>query len=298
MFPLAILIGGPTASGKSELAFKLQKKIPSIIINADSMQVYNKLHKLTNSPSNEEVKDFDCNLYNFIKYPLLCDLGIWLKEVKRILNKNSKKVPIFVGGTGLYLDGLNGQISPVPNIPKEIVESLEKTQKNKGNLYLHEELMRIDPDYAVKISKNDTQRIIRSLSVHSFTAKTFTYWHSIKTNKIFKRLIYIVISHQRNELYERINTRCSKIFNMECLDEIDSFLKNDMISNHPIHKAIGFQIFKSNIEGIINQDIALEKFQTETRNYAKRQITWFKNRSIGANFLPYNKAEDFILKNF
>ena len=91
MFPLAILIGGPTASGKSELAFKLQKKLPSIIINADSMQVYNKLHKLTNSPSNEEVKDFDCNLYNFIKYPLLCDLGIWLKEVKKILNKNSKK---------------------------------------------------------------------------------------------------------------------------------------------------------------------------------------------------------------
>ena len=93
--------------------------------------------------------------------------------------------------------------------------------------------MRIDPDYAVKISKNDTQRIIRSLSVHSFTAKTFTYWHSIKTNKIFKRLIYIVISHQRNELYERINTRCSKIFNMECLDEIDSFLKNDMTFKSP-----------------------------------------------------------------
>ena len=131
MFPLAILIGGPTASGKSELAFKLQKKIPSIIVNADSMQVYNKLNKLTNSPSNEEVKDFDCNLYNFIKYPLLCDLGIWLKEVKIILNKNSKKVPIFVGGTGLYLDGLNGQISPVPNVPREIVESLEKNKKVK-----------------------------------------------------------------------------------------------------------------------------------------------------------------------
>ena len=85
---------------------------------------------------------------------------------------------------------------------------------------------------------------------------------------------------------------------MECLDEIDSFLKYDMISNHPIHKAIGFQIMKSNLEGIIDKDSALEKFQTETRNYAKRQITWFKNRSIGANFLPYNKAEDFILKNF
>ncbi len=298
MFPLAILIGGPTASGKSELAFKLQKKIPSLVINADSMQVYNKLYKLTNSPSKEEVKDFDCNLYNFIKYPLLCDLGIWLKEVKIILNKNSKKVPIFVGGTGLYLDGLNGQVSPVPNIPREVIENLEKKQKSKGNLFLYEELKSIDPDYALKISKNDTQRIIRSLSVHSFTGKPFTYWHSVKTNKIFKKLIYIVVSHERNKLYERINTRCSKIFNVECIDEIESFLKNDMISNHPIHKAIGFQIFKSNIEGFINKDFALEKFQTQTRNYAKRQITWFKNRSIGANFLPYNKVEDFILKNF
>ena len=298
MFPLAILIGGPTASGKSELAFKLQKKIPSLVINADSMQVYNKLYKLTNSPSKEEVKEFDCNLYNFIKYPLLCDLGIWLKEVKIILNKNSKKVPIFVGGTGLYLDGLNGQVSPVPNIPKEVIENLEKKQKSKGNLFLYEELMSIDPDYALKISKNDTQRIIRSLSVQSFTGKPFTYWHSVKTNKIFKKLIYIVVSHERNKLYERINTRCSKIFNVECIDEIESFLKNDMISNHPIHKAIGFKIFKSNIEGVINKDFALEKFQTQTRNYAKRQITWFKNRSIGANFLPYNKVEDFILKNF
>ena len=131
MFPLAILIGGPTASGKSELAYEIQKKIPSLIINADSMQVYDKLHKLTNSPSDEEIKDFDCNLYNFIKYPSLCDLGVWLKEVKTILKKNSKKIPIFVGGSGLYLDGLNGQISPVPNIPKEILESVEKNKKVK-----------------------------------------------------------------------------------------------------------------------------------------------------------------------
>ena len=298
MFPLAILIGGPTASGKSKLAFKLQKKIPSIIINADSMQVYNKLTKLTNSPSNQEVINFDCNLYNFIKYPLLCDLGIWIKKVKIILNKSPNKIPIFVGGTGLYLDGLNGQVSPIPNIPKEIVESFEKKQKSKGNLYLYEELMSLDPNYAEKISKNDTQRIIRSLSVYSFTGKTFTYWHSIKTNKIFKKLIYVVICHERIELYERINKRCFKIFNMECIDEIDSFLKNDMVSNHPIHKAIGFQIFKKNIEGIISKDFALEKFRIETRNYAKRQITWFKNRSIGTNFLPYNEAEDFILKNF
>ena len=298
MFPLAILIGGPTASGKTDLAFKIQRKIPSLIINADSMQVYNKLHKLTNSPSNEEVKKFDCNLYNFVKYPLFCDLGVWLKEVKMILNRNLKKVPIFVGGTGLYLDGLNGQISPVPSIPREIVESLEKEKKRNGNDFLYEKLLSIDPDYALKISKNDTQRLIRSLSVHVFTGKTFTYWHSIKTDKIFKKLIYIVVNHERDELYKRINIRCSKIFNMECIDEVDSFLKNDIVSNHPIQKAIGFQIFKSNIEGIFSKDLALEKFQTETRNYAKRQITWFKNRSIGANFLPYNKAEDFILKNF
>ena len=298
MFPLAILIGGPTASGKSDLAFKIHKKIPSLIINSDSMQVYDKLHKLTNSPSVEEIKDSYCKLYNFIKYPLLCDLGVWLKEVRTILKKNSEKIPIFVGGTGLYLDGLNGQISPVPYIPREIVKDVEKIQKSKGNVYLYNELMNFDPDYAEKISKNDTQRIIRSLSVKIFTGKTLTYWHSIKTNKIFKKLIYIIVSHERDELYERINTRCSKIYNSECIDEIKCFIKNDMVTNHPIHKAIGFQTFKNNIEGTIDNDLTLEKFQIETRNYAKRQITWFKNRSIGANFLPYNKVEDFILKNF
>ena len=88
------------------------------------------------------------------------------------------------------------------------------------------------------------------------------------------------------------------LYKKQGIDEIKCFIKNDMVTNHPIHKAIGFQTFKSNIEGVIDNDLTLEKFQIETRNYAKRQITWFKNRSIGANFLPYNKVEDFILKNF
>ena len=90
-----------------------------------------KLTKLTNSPSNQEVINFDCNLYNFIKYPLLCDLGIWIKKVKIILNKSPNKIPIFVGGTGLYLDGLNGQVSPIPNIPKESMRIKERIAPQK-----------------------------------------------------------------------------------------------------------------------------------------------------------------------
>ncbi len=298
MFPLAILIGGPTASGKSALAFNIQKKIPSYVVNSDSMQVYDKLKKLTNSPSKEEVSNFNCKLYNFIKYPIYCDLGFWLKKVRFVVKKNPNKIPIFVGGTGLYLDGLNGQVSPIPDIPKKIIESVEQIKKKKGNSYLYNKLIELDHDYALKISANDSQRIIRSMSVILFTGKKITYWHSIKTTKIFEKIIYIVVNRQREELYERINKRCSKIFNSECIDEVSSFIKNDMIEHHPLNKAIGFKIIKSKIEGDIDDNIALEKFKIETRNYAKRQLTWFRNKSTEANFLPYDKVEDFILKKF
>ena len=299
MYSLGIVIGGPTAAGKSELAFEVQKKIPSFIVNADSMQVYDKLNKLTNTPTKKEISEFDCKLYCFVKYPSLCDLGLWLKNVQETLTVNSSKIPIFVGGTGMYLDSLNGQISPLPKIPDEIIKKVLEKQKTKGNHYLYKKLQEFDPAYALKISKNDSQRIVRSLSVRIFTGRNFSTWHSIKSKKFFKKLIYIVVNNDRRKLYNKINHRCHDIFNSGCIDEIKRFLKSDESKeSHPLKKAIGFKTFKNMINGLISKNEALEEFKTETRRYAKRQLTWFKNKSSEVNFLPHNKVISFILKNF
>ena len=292
------MIGGPTASGKTALALSLQSKVPSYIINSDSMQVYDKLKLLTNVPSKTELNQHSCKLFSFINYPHKCDLGVWLEKVKRVLStSNINEIPIFVGGTGLYLDSLNGQISPIPKISKKTLNKIETMKKFEGNIFLYNKLKELDPKYASKISVNDSQRIIRSLSVIIETGKPFTFWHSLKSKKLFKKLIYIFISHERDELYQRINKRCEKIINYGGLDEVNDFLDIEKKISHPLHKSIGFQIFKKKNKGILDYDEALDMFKVDTRRYAKRQITWFKNKSKDAKFLPYNKVESFILKN-
>lgn len=298
MYPLAILIGGPTASGKTDLALSLQSKIPSYIVNSDSMQVYDKLKLLTNVPSRTELNKHSCKLFSFINYPKKCDLGVWLEKVKRNLSiSNINEIPIFVGGTGLYLDSLNGQISPIPKVSKKTLNKIENIKKIEGNNFLYHKLKELDIEYAAKISVNDSQRIIRSLSVIIETGKPFSFWHSLKSRKLFRRLIYIFINHDRNELYQRINNRCEKIIKYGGLDEVYDFSKIEKEISHPLHKSIGFQIFKKKNNGILDYDEALDMFRIETRRYAKRQITWFKNRSKDVKFIPYNKVESFILKN-
>ncbi len=262
------------------------------------MQVYDELKILTNSPSHLDIKKYSCNLYNYIKYPSSCDLGTWIQNVKEVLLKYPNKIPIFVGGTGMYLDGLNGQVSPIPPVQKNLVSRLEKIQRFKGNRFLYEKLKALDPQYAKRISENDSQRIIRSISVIFSTKKKFSYWHTLKSQKIFKKLIYIVINHEREELYNRINSRCMEMIDRGCIQEIKKFLDNIFTDEHPLHKSIGFEIFKKSINGLISNEEATNLFKAETRHYAKRQITWFKNRSTDASFLKYEDAENFILKNF
>ena len=269
------MIGGPTASGKTALALSIQSKVPSYIINSDSMQVYDKLKLLTNVPSKTELNQHSCKLFSFINYPHKCDLGVWLEKVKRVLStSNINEIPIFVGGTGLYLDSLNGQISPIPKISKKTLNKIETMKKFEGNNFLYNKLKELDPKYASKISVNDSQRIIRSLSVIIETGKPFTFWHSLKSKKLFKKLIYIFISHERDELYQRINKRCEKIINYGGLDEVNDFLDIEKKISHPLHKSIGFQIFKKKNKGILDYDEALDMFKVDTRRYAKRQITW------------------------
>ena len=134
MFPLAIFIGGPTASGKSKLAIDIQSKVSSFIVNADSMQVYDKLDILTNKPNKKELKNSDCKLFSFLKYPEKCNVGLWRKKSIELLN-NIKKTPIFVGGTGLYLESLINDISEIPKYPIKLSYKLRNFFKKRDKVF-------------------------------------------------------------------------------------------------------------------------------------------------------------------
>ena len=296
MFPLAIFIGGPTASGKSKLAIDIQSKVSSFIVNADSMQVYDKLDILTNKPNKKELKNSDCKLFSFLKYPEKCNVGLWRKKSIELLN-NIKKTPIFVGGTGLYLESLINDISEIPKISNKIKLKIKKVLSKKEINFFYEKILKDDQNYAKKISPNDTQRILRAIEVKVATGKTFSDWHKQKKRRIFNKIVYVVLSTERKLLYERVNTRCFKMFKEGVVEEVESFLSNKCNDFHPLHKAIGLEPISSLILGKINKEQCIEIFTQDTRRYAKRQLTWFNNRAKNAKHLGILDAENYILKN-
>ncbi len=297
MYPFAILIGGPTAAKKTELAFEIQSKIPGVVINSDSMQVYSELRSLTNMPSKGEIIKHSCNLFEFVNYPTKCDVGYWFKNVKLILSETKGKIPIFVGGTGLYLESLQKTISPIPKISLAVKNKIQILHQKHGNSYFYKKLKAYDPEYSKKISENDTQRLFRAICVKISTGKNLTYWHSIKSKKIFRRIIYVTISTDREELYKSINQRCLKILKSNAIQEVSEFLKKKKPIDHPLHKSIGFKIIEDYINNIRSFEDSLELFKQETRRYAKRQITWFKNRSRESKKMNFKEAKIYLLKN-
>ncbi len=296
MFPIAIFIGGPTASYKTELAFNLQSYFPSFIINSDSMQVYDQLEILTNRPVRQLRKRYDCNLFSYVKYPNKCSVGNWQKKALSTIKNKKNKIPIFVGGTGLYMDSIINNISEIPKISEKVKERIRSELKKFGINHLYKELKKIDKEYSKKLSPNDTQRIIRALEVNLSTETTLSEWHRTQRNKIFKKIIYVVVKTEREEIYSRINARCEKMIKLGVLDEVKSFLEIKQNLEHPIHKSIGLRQLIRYLQGLDSLEETMIDFMQETRRYAKRQLTWFNNRANDAVHLEGPKIKDYILK--
>ena len=295
MFPLAIFIGGPTASGKTELAFSLHSKIPSYVVNADSMQVYNRLNILTNKPSEKEIKNFDCKLFSFLHYPEKCSVGLWRKKCIELL-KNMNRVPIFVGGTGLYIESLINNISEIPQISDKIKSNINKIFLKKGKNFFYQKLLKIDNNYAKKISPNDSQRIQRAIEVKVATGKSFSDWHKQEKKKLFKRVIYVVINTEREILYKKINQRCKNMIKNGIFEEVENFLEEKSVDFHPLHKAIGLNPISLFLQKRLTKEDCISMFMQDTRRYAKRQLTWFNNRAKSAKHLGILEAENYILQ--
>ena len=276
-----VLIYGPTASGKSNFAIKLARKIKGEIINADSMQVYRQLQILTARPKKNDLKKAKHHLYGFYDVRKKCSSGEWLKHLLKKIKeiRKRKKVPIIVGGTGLYFKALTDGLVKIPNIPMKVRNKIRLMQKKIGQKKFYNKLLKIDPLIINKIEKNDVQRSIRAYEIKNFTKISILNWFK-KTKKYISsnQFIKLYIDYPRESLINRINLRVDDMFENGAIEEVKKFNKLNVKKENSSNKVIGIK----EITNLLNKQCTLEQAKDligiKTRQYAKRQVTWARGQ--------------------
>jgi len=294
-----ILIYGPTASGKSEFAVKLAKKINGEIINADSMQVYKELKILSARPSQKDYKKINHHLYGFQSVKKNFSTGEWLNLVnEKIQNvKKRKNVPILVGGTGLYFKALIDGLVNIPNIPIKFRKKIRSLHRKIGSKKFYSNLIKLDPLVKNHVNPSDTQRSIRAYEVKLFTKKSIYDWFkSTKSNYEQKDFYKIYIDFPRNELLNRISLRSQDIIKKGAISEVKNFIKLKVRMDKSANKAIGIKEIKEYLNKKININDVIEKISIKTRQYAKRQTTWGRGNMQNWNKFNSNRLSKFLKK--
>ena len=293
------LIYGPTASGKSDFAIKLAKKINGEIVNADSMQVYKELKILSARPSRKDYKNIKHHLYGFQSVKKNFSTGDWLKKVhQKILDtKKRKKTPILVGGTGLYFKALIEGLIKIPNIPIKFREKIRSLHKKLGTKKFFLRLIKLDPLSKIKINPSDTQRAIRAYEIKLFTKKSMYDWFK-ETNSTYEQNSFfkIYINFPRNELLVRINDRVQKMIKKGAILEVKKFLELKVPKNKSANKAIGIDEIKQYLNKKIQIGQVIEKISIKTRQYAKRQNTWSRGNMQNWNKINFDSLDEFLKK--
>ena len=278
-----ILISGPTASGKSNFAIRLAKKIKGEIINGDSMQIYKQIKILNARPNEKDQAIIKHHLYGFVDVKKNFSSGQWLNLVKKKVNeiRNKKKIPIIVGGTGLYFKILTDGLSKIPLIPLKIRRKALNLQKKLGQKKFYKRLIKIDKDISTLIDENDVQRSIRAFEVKLFTKNSIKDWFK-KTKKIYKDddFVKIYIDYPKLELIENINKRVNSMFLNGAIDEVKKFKKLKIRKGRTSSKMIGIDEISNFLENKTDIIEAKEKISIKTRQYAKRQRTWARGNMI------------------
>ena len=276
-----ILIAGPTASGKSNFSLKLAKKINGEVINADSMQVYKQLQVLTARPIKKDIKKIKHHLYGFCDVKKNFSTGEWLKlSIKKIKEiRKKKKVPIIVGGTGLYFKALTDGLVKIPNIPIRLRNKIRIMQNQLGQKKFYKKLLMLDPLIKNKIEKNDIQRSIRAYEIKYYTKKSIINWYK-KTKKYISsdQFIKLYIDYPREKLINRINLRVEQMFVNGAIQEVRRFNKLKVKKENSSNKVIGIKEISHLLDKQCNLEESKELIAIKTRQYAKRQATWARGQ--------------------
>ena len=294
-----VLISGPTASGKSSFAIKLAKKIKGEIINADSMQIYKQLKILSARPNPKNYQRIKHHLYGFHDVNKNFSTGDWLKLVIKKINevRKRKKIPIIVGGTGLYFKALTDGLVNIPNIPSRFRNQIRSLHLKVGNKKFYQELLKIDPTSRNKINPTDSQRLIRAFEVKKFTKKSIHEWFKNTKSKFENGNFFkIYIDYDRKELIERINLRTHDMIETGAINEVNKFIKLKINKDKTATKAIGVNEIKAYLANEKKLDEIKEKISIKTRQYAKRQSTWARGNMINWIKLKPKDINKFLKK--
>ena len=294
-----ILISGPTASGKSALAIKIAEKVNGEIINADSMQVYKQLRILSARPDPKQYKKIKHHLYGFQNVTENFSTGDWLKLVNKKIKevKKRKKVPILVGGTGLYFKALTEGLVKIPIISLKFRNQIRNLQKKLGQNKFYDKLLKLDPASRGKINPTDVQRSIRAYEVKKFTKKSIYHWFKNTKSKFLEDDFFkVYIDYPRKELIHRINLRTEEMIGNGAIKEVKNFLKLRVKNDKSVNKAIGVMEIKDYLDKEKNLKEIKEKIAIKTRQYAKRQNTWARGNMISWMKLRPQEINKFLKK--
>ena len=295
-----VLISGPTASGKSKLAINLAKKINGEIINADSMQVYKQLNILTARPNKNDLKQIRHHLYGFINVKKNFSTGEWLKLSKKKIKeiRKKKKIPIVVGGTGLYFKALTDGFVQLPTVPLKTRNKIRKLQNKLGQDKFFSKLQKMDPLVKNKIEKNDSQRSIRAYEIKYFTKKSLFQWfQNTKKNFLDTDFIKIYINYPRQELINKANMRVNKMIKNGAIAEVRKFNRLKIKKQNSSNKVIGVEEITKYLNNKCDLREAKDLISVKTRQYIKRQLTWARGQMANWTYID-PKITSSSLKKF
>jgi tRNA dimethylallyltransferase len=276
------LIAGPTASGKSALALQLAQMIGGELVNADSMQLYADLAVLTARPSREETLLAPHHLYGVADAADGWSVGRWLQAARAVLDDIARwrRTAIVVGGTGLYFRALTQGLAEVPSVPRAVTDALTDEYARTGELALRPRLARLDPEAAARIAGGDRQRLVRALAVAEHTGRPLSAWQA-DTEPLLAPDAWraVVLEPPRAALYAACDARLAAMFGAGAIEEVRALATRGLDPALPAMKAVGVREIAAHLEGRISCGAALANAQQETRRFAKRQLTWFRNQT-------------------
>lgn len=276
----AVLIAGPTASGKSALALRRARQLGGVIVNADAMQVYDVLRVLTARPDPEEMGDIPHLLYGTVAPDQRFSTGDWLRAVAGLLPQVGERPLVFVGGTGLYFEALTNGFAEVPPVPASAVAAAEAEVHGLDRAARQQLLAARDPEMATRLNAPDPQRVVRALAVLAATGRSLASYQEGRQPALLEgcQLERIVLNPPRDVLRARIAVRFEAMMESGAVEEVGRLRALDLDPSLPAMKAIGVREIGDWLDGRSSRDAAIERAITATRQYAKRQRTWFRNR--------------------
>ena len=297
-----LVIGGPTASGKTALAIDLARALDGIVINADSMQLYANLPILSGTPDAAERGQTPHHLFGALSAPDRASAGIWARLAKPLIEAawSSGHVPIVVGGTGLYLKTLMEGLSPIPDIPEDVHAATETLCKAMGPEGLHQKLALVDPDAAARIGPTDPQRLKRAWEVYAATGTSLTTFQAQPPSPLLTGASFVTLAivPETSATDDALTARFHGMLDAGAETEVAALVRSGMPDDHPIWTCLGARQIRALQAGDLSREEAVSQAVTATRQYAKRQRTWFRNQFDAQIILSEKYSERLFQKIF